>query len=104
MTSKAKLDGNKRHVEKLDNIMIRPYKDEGTRIRAAAEASGQSLQRYILDAVAAYMERDAGSKPGHAIRIGPDAWEAIKSAANSRGEKPSEYVVRAISEALERDQ
>lgn len=84
--------------------MIRPPKDEGARIRAAAEASGQSLQRYILDAINNYIARDAGAKPGHSIRIGPDAWEAIKAAANSRGEKPSEYVIRVISEALERDQ
>lgn len=105
MTSKAKLDGNKRHIEKLDNIMIRPYKDEGTQIRAAAEASGLSLQRYILDAVHAYMERDSRQKSaGKSIHIGSDAWEAIKNAANSRGEKPSEYVIRVISEALERDQ
>lgn len=105
MTSKAKLDGNKRHVEKLDNIMIRPYKDEGAQIRAAAEESGQSLQRYILDAVHAYMERDNRQKSaGKSIHIGSDAWETIRRAADSRGEKPSEYVIRVISEALERDQ
>lgn len=32
-----------------DNIMIRPSKDEGARIRAAAAAAGLSVQRYILD-------------------------------------------------------
>lgn len=32
-----------------DNIMIRPTKEEGARIRAAAAAAGLSVQRYILD-------------------------------------------------------
>ena len=34
-----------------DNIMIRPTKEEGACIRAAAEAAGQSLQEYILQAI-----------------------------------------------------
>ena len=38
-----------------DNIMIRPTKDEGACIRAAAEAVGQSLQEYILQAVRSRM-------------------------------------------------
>lgn len=49
--TKAKAEGNKRHVAQLDNIMIRPYKAEGERIRAAAAAAGKSLQGFILDAV-----------------------------------------------------
>lgn len=38
-----------------DNIMIRPDKDTGARIRQAAAAAGQSVQQYILEAVAARM-------------------------------------------------
>lgn len=34
-----------------DNIMIRPDKEEGQRIRAAAAAAGQSVQAYILQAI-----------------------------------------------------
>ena len=37
-----------------DNIMIRPDKETGQRIREAAAAAGLSVQRYILDAVEAY--------------------------------------------------
>ena len=55
MATKAKLEGNKRHIEKLDQIMIRPSKEKGEEIRAA----GQSLQAYILQAVAERMEREA---------------------------------------------
>ena len=32
-----------------DNIMIRPTKEEGAAIRAAAAADGKSVQAYILD-------------------------------------------------------
>lgn len=44
-----------------DNLMIRPDKDEGAAIRAAAEAAGQSNQQYILQAVRERMERDKES-------------------------------------------
>jgi len=32
-----------------DNIMIRPTKEEGTKIRQAAADAGKSVQGYILD-------------------------------------------------------
>ena len=41
-----------------DNIMIRPTKDHGQRIREAATAAGQSVQQYVLEAVDARMERE----------------------------------------------
>lgn len=46
------------HIAKLDRILISPYKAEGTEIRAAAAAAGQSLQGYILEAVRDRMARD----------------------------------------------
>ena len=58
MSTEAKREGNKRHQLKLDRIVIQPSKDEGERIRAAASASGESLQGYILSAVRDRMERD----------------------------------------------
>lgn len=42
----------------LDNIMVRPPKEEGQQIRAAAAAAGKSLQGYILEAVREKMERE----------------------------------------------
>lgn len=42
-----------------DNIMIRPTKDHGRRIREAAAAAGQSVQQYVLEAVDARMERES---------------------------------------------
>lgn len=41
-----------------DNIMIRPTKEHGQRIREAAAAAGQSVQQYVLEAVGARMDRE----------------------------------------------
>lgn len=46
-----------------DSITIRPSKDVGASIRAAAAEAGQPLQRYILDAVAARMAADQAPQP-----------------------------------------
>ena len=41
-----------------DSITIRPERSKGAAIRAAAVASGKSLQNYILDALDARMEHE----------------------------------------------
>lgn len=41
-----------------DNIMVRPDKAEGQRIRQAAADAGISVSAYILEAVRDKMERD----------------------------------------------
>lgn len=46
---KARVNYNRRQ----DNIMIRPSKDEGTRIRQAAADAGMSVQAFILDTLRA---------------------------------------------------
>ena len=55
-------EAEKRAVTKYqatrDNIMIRISKEDGSMVRAAAEAAGQSLQGYILQAVRERMERE----------------------------------------------
>ena len=56
--SEAKRAADKRYAQKLDQIMIRPYKEEGAAIRAAAANAGKSVQSYILDAVRERMRRD----------------------------------------------
>lgn len=56
--SQARIDANVRYNRKQDAIMLRPDKDTGARIRAAAAAAGQPLQRYILDAVLSRMAAD----------------------------------------------
>lgn len=41
-----------------DSITIRPERSKGAAIRAAAVASGKSLQNYILDTLDARMEQE----------------------------------------------
>lgn len=56
--SEAKRASDARHNAKLDQIMIKPYKEEGALIRTAAADAGQSLQGYILQAIRERMERE----------------------------------------------
>ncbi len=57
--SEAKKAADKRHTAKLDQIMIRPYKEKGAEIRHAAKTRGMSIQAYILEAVQMRMDREA---------------------------------------------
>ena len=59
--SQARIDANVRYNRKQDAIMLRPDKDTGARIRAAAAKAGQPLQRYILQAV---LDRIAAEQQG----------------------------------------
>ena len=57
--SQAKRAGNDRYNAKCDYISLRPLKERGAEIRAAAAAAGMSLQGYILQAVTEKMQRDS---------------------------------------------
>lgn len=56
MSTDAKRAGNARHLEKLERVVFRLHKD-GTdgltkdQIEAAAQASGQSVNAWIIDAI-----------------------------------------------------
>ena len=45
-----------------DNLMVRPTKEEGQRIREHAAAADESVQGYILDAVRERMDREDQEK------------------------------------------
>ena len=45
-----------------DNLMVRPTKQEGQRIREHAAAAGESVQGHILDAVRERMDREDQEK------------------------------------------
>lgn len=54
----ARRESNKRSDAKYQQILLKPYKEEGQRIREAAAAAGESVQGYILKAVRLRMERE----------------------------------------------
>lgn len=62
-TSAAQIAAVCRYNKGHDAIMLRPSKQDGQRIRQAAAAAGQSVQAYILQAVADRMKQDGGSSP-----------------------------------------
>ena len=62
--SEKKKASNARYTEKCDIIYLKPIKERGAAIRAAAAASGQSLQGYILQAVEERMAREAQQQGG----------------------------------------
>lgn len=56
--SETKRRNNDKYNAACDRIVIQPKKEIGQEIRDAAEAAGQSLQGYILQAVRERMERE----------------------------------------------
>lgn len=56
--SDKKKISNSRYIAKCDSIQIRPPKERGDEIRAAAAAAGQSMQSYILQAVRERMAKE----------------------------------------------
>lgn len=62
-TSAAKIRGNIAYNRRQDSITIRPSKDDGAQIRAAAAAAGQPVQVYIKQACQERMRRDGFTPP-----------------------------------------
>ena len=54
----------KEYQKKRDAIMIRPSKEEGETIRAAARTAGVAVQKFIVQAVFEKMDRDAAGGNG----------------------------------------
>lgn len=53
MATKAQRKAVSAYQKRQDNIMIRPSKEEGARIRQAAADAGMSVQAFILDTLRA---------------------------------------------------
>lgn len=64
MATKAQIRANVAYNRRQDSITIRPSKEDGAAVRAAAVSAGQSLQGYIMQAVRERMEREKGDKIG----------------------------------------
>lgn len=56
--TEAKRASNRKSDMKYQQILLKPYKDEGQLIREFASAAGQSVQGYILQAVRERMDRE----------------------------------------------
>ena len=63
MATEAQIRAAVKHNRTKDSIMIRPTKRNGSAIRAAAAAAGQSLHDYILQACTERMQCDGFTPP-----------------------------------------
>lgn len=59
--TKARIQASVKYNRKRDNIMLRPSKEDGARIRKVAADAGLSVQKFILNLVFAYID-DEGEK------------------------------------------
>lgn len=64
MSTEAQKRASTNYNRKQDNIMVRPTKEEGAAIRAAAASAGQSVQAYVLQAIRERMEREQAQAGG----------------------------------------
>ena len=56
--TEAKRASNRKSDMKYQQILLKPYKEDGQLIREFASAAGQSVQGYILQAVWERMDRE----------------------------------------------
>lgn len=63
MATEAQIRAAVKHNRTKDCIMIRPTRQNGGTVRAAAAAAGQSLHDYILQACFERMQRDGFTPP-----------------------------------------
>ena len=95
--SEAKRKNNDKYNATCDYISVRPKKEIGAEIRAAAQASGQSLQGYILQACRAAMDPITVSIPLTGEGVSP---EAVKQAAEAAGMSVNAWIIQAIKDKL----
>lgn len=57
MATKAHIEGNKRYLEKLDDIKVRVPKGEKAEMQTYAASIGKSLNSFIVDAVREKMKK-----------------------------------------------
>ena len=126
MSTEAQKRASTNYNRKQDNIMVRPSKEEGAAIRAAAAASNLSVQAFILRAVRESMERQqartveppagAGAQTG-VVMVSPGAvpdenicsrfisqWGPdFQSALDASGQSAEEYIKQAVAERMKRE-
>lgn len=96
--SESKRRNNDNYNAKCDYISLRPIKEQGEIIRAAASEAGMSLQGYILQAVREKMESATASEEEGRVKISVRASALEKH--QQPGESAAECAVRILKEAL----
>ena len=63
MSSDAKRASNARYLAKFKTVSVRFTQTDAVAVQSAADSAGESLNAYIVGALAQRMERDANSAP-----------------------------------------
>lgn len=96
-TSEAQKRASLKWNKSRDTFTIRPDKETGAAIRAAAAAAGQSNQQYILQAAQERMEGTLANL------INPQTSADLKQHIEKTGETAPAFVERAIHDTIDRD-
>lgn len=89
--NEAKKASNKKSDAKYSQILLKPYKEEASRIKECAAAAQMSTQGYILQAVRKQMEADSTSR----VVKNPES-------APLTEEKPSCSISPALKQAIKK--
>lgn len=84
-----------KYNQSRDNIMIRPDKETGAAIRAAAAEAGQSNQQYILQATLERMQGGTG--------LPREDQRRVDQHIEKTGEAAPAFISRAITDTIDRD-
>ncbi len=95
--SEKKRISNNRYLASMKTIALRMKPEEHCMMRESAQASGQSLQGYILQACRAAMDPATVSVPLAEDGITP---EAVQHAAEAAGMSVNAWIIQAIKEKL----
>lgn len=98
-STEAEKRASVKYYKSRDNIMIRPDKETGAAIRAAAAEAGQSNQQYILQAT---LERIEG-KTQTTADLSPEDQQRVDQHIEKTGETAPAFVSRAITDTIDRD-
>lgn len=72
MSSDAKRASNARYLSKFKTVSVRFAQTDATAVQAAADAAGESLNAYIVGAVAQRMDRDASAPQSPVDALPPE--------------------------------
>ena len=74
MSSDAKRASNARYLSKFKTVSVRFAQTDATAVQAAADAAGESLNAYIVGAVAQRMDREQPTEDA----LPPETEETLK--------------------------
>ncbi|MCM1237368.1 MAG: hypothetical protein NC489_45460 [Ruminococcus flavefaciens] len=100
--SAAQKKASIKYLEKLDEVRIRMEKGKKADIKAVAEAAGESMNQYIINAVDQRMNAAGGPQEAvqapeaGAVSLPPDTLKTAQGAAEAAEEGLPQFVIRAV--------